>query len=1158
MDIRVLGPLEASVGGRPVALGGGKPRALLAMLALNARSTVPAHRLVEGLWGEEPPATAAKMLQVYVSQLRKALAAAGGGEEIATRGRGYALQLADDGLDVWRAERLLAEGAPREALALWRGPALADVADEPFATSEARRLEELRLDAVELAIDIDLAAGRQREVIGELETLVDEHPLRERLHAQRMLALYRSGRQADALEAYREARRVLVDEIGIEPGPELRELHEAILRQDAALIVDRPAPLGEATTDPPAPAAAATAFVGRERELAALRSGLDDALASRGTVALVGGEAGIGKSRLADELAAQAAQRGAKVLWGRCWEAGGAPAYWPWLQSLRSHLRESGVEAIRSDLGTGAQYLGQILPELRELLPDLPAAPALDHEGARFRLFDATATFLRNASRREPLVIVLDDLHAADEPSLLLLDFLAQQLTETRVLLLGTYRDTELGPEHPLSAALTELARHTPPPMLLTGLGEADVARFIEAGHGDQPLEELAAAIHRQTEGNPLFVGEILRLLAAEGGLAQAAEAPRSRLAIPLSVRAVIGRRLDHLSDACKRVLTLASVLGRELDLEVLARVNQQDLDPLLDLLDEAIAAGVVGEIPGTHGRLRFVHVLIRDTLYDELTPTRRMRLHRRIGEAFEARYGGDPDAHLAELALHFYEALPAGDAGKTVHYARRAGDRASALLAYEEAARLYAIAIEVIESHSPGNRNERCELLLALGDAQGRSGDIAPAKETFLRAAEVARGANLPEQLARAALGYGGRFVWTRAWGDKHLVPLLEEALSALPVHDSELRVRLLARLAGGPLRDTLPPAPREAMSQEALEMARRVEDEATLAYALDGRHCANMGPDSLPLRLALADELVLVADRVGDAERAYEGHDYRFHALLETGDLGAARREYEALARGAQELRQPAQLWFAAVNGAKLALFDGRFADAEHAMEEAVGAGRLAQGANAQMAFDLQIYALRREQGRLDEVLDVVERAVDDYPAYPVWRYVLADVFAQVGRDEQAARLFGSLAADGFPLYLEMQWLYGLALAADVCGCLGDADAAQTLYALLRPYAGHNATLPPELCSGSVSRGLGVLAATMSEWDAASRHFEEAMRTNGTMGALPWLAHTQHEYARMLLARDGPADRDRAHDLVASAKALAAELGMSALAQRISARGL
>ena len=547
-------------------------------------------------------------------------------------------------------------------------------------------------------------------------------------------------------------------------------------------------------------------------------------------------------------------------------------------------------------------------------------------------------------------------------------------------------------------------------------------------------------------------------------------------------MRAVIGRRLDRLSDECKRALTSASVLGREFDVEALARAAQQELDPLLDLLDEAIAAGVVGEVPGTHGRLRFVHVLIRDTLYDELTPTRRMRLHRRIGEAFEALYAGDPEPHLAELTLHFYEALPAGDAVKTVHYARRAAGRAAALLAYEEAARLYAVALEVIESHSPSDRSERCEVLLALGDVQARSGLSARAKETFLRAAEAARAAALPEHLARAALGYGGRFVWTRAWGDEHLVPLLEEALGALPLEDSELRVRLLARLAGGPLRDTLPPEPREVMSQEALEMARRLGDGLTLAYALDGRHCANMGPESLALRRALADELVAVADRVGDKERAYEGHDYRFHALLEAGELRAARTEYQALWRRARELRQPAQLWFASVNGAKLALFEGRFADAEQAIEEAVEVGREAQGANAQMAFDLQVYALRREQGRLDEVLDVVERAVDEYPAYPVWRYVLADTLAQLGRDDEARRLFASLAGDGFPLYLEMQWLFGLSLAADVCGYLAEAQAAATLYERLSPYAGHNATLPPELCWGSVSRALGTLAATMS----------------------------------------------------------------------------
>jgi DNA-binding SARP family transcriptional activator len=235
MDVRVLGSVEASVGGRRVVLGGGKPRALLALLALHAGETVSADRLIEGIWGEQPPATAAKMLQVYVSHLRKALTAAGGNGEIVTRGRGYELRLGDDECDARRFERLLAGGAAREALALWRGPPLADVT-EPFAAAEARRLEERRLDALELAIDGDLAAGRHGEVIAELEALVAEQPLREKLHSQRMLALYRAGRQADALEAYRQARQVLVDEIGIEPGPQLRGLHQAILRQDGGSI----------------------------------------------------------------------------------------------------------------------------------------------------------------------------------------------------------------------------------------------------------------------------------------------------------------------------------------------------------------------------------------------------------------------------------------------------------------------------------------------------------------------------------------------------------------------------------------------------------------------------------------------------------------------------------------------------------------------------------------------------------------------------------------------------------------------------------------------------------------------------------------------------------------------------------------------------------
>lgn len=1156
MEFRILGSLEVREGDRTIPLGGGKQRGVLALLLMNANESVSVDRLVDGLWGERVPATAHKAVQNHVSRLRRAL----GNGLLLTRGSGYALELHPGQLDLDRFEELLELGRRalasgdansaaeqlHEALALWRGPPLADFTFEPFAQAEIARLEERRLVAVEERIDADLALGRHADLVGELESLIADHPLRERLHRQLMLALYRSRRQAEALAAFQNARRVLVDQLGIDPSPELQELERAILRQDPALELRR---------EPKPPTYVrphAAPMIGREPELRALLDGLDSVFSGRGRMFLVAGEPGIGKSRLADELAEQADRRGATTLFGRAWEAGGAPAYWPWVQAIRAYIRDRDTETVRRQLGVGAADVAQMLPELRDLLAEIGAPSSTDPEGARFRLFDATAAFLRSAAEAQPLVIVLDDLHAADVPSLLLLEFVAQELPETRVLVLGLYRDVELGPEHPLSSTLIELARHTASSLRLTGLPGADVARFIEAIHGAEPPHELAAGIHRGTEGNPLFVGEIVRLLATEGRLEDAGDVLAGRLTVPASVRDVIGQRLRRLSDDCKRMLTLTSVLGREFDVDALVRVSDETLDRLLDLLDEAITARVVGEVPGGRGRLRFTHVLIRDALYDELTATRRMRLHRQVGEALEALYAHDRDQHLAELAHHFALAVPAAEADKAVEYARLAGDRAAALLAYEEAARLYLGGIQTLESHAAGDEVDRCELLLRLGDVQARAGDIVSAKETFLHAAEIARGARMAEHLARAALGYGGRFVWARAWGDTKLVPLLEEALDALPEADSELRVRLLSRLAAGPLRDKLPPEPRERMSQEAVDMARRLGSPATLAYALEGRYDANWGPAVLEGRLAIADELIQVAAAAGDAERTYAGYDCRFIARLEQGDLPAAHRDHEAATRLADQLRQPAQLWDTAVRRAQLALFEGRFVEAEGAIHEAFEVGLPVQSANAQLAFDLQLYALRREQGRLQEVVDVVERAVAEYPAYPVWRYVFVDVLVELERRDDARAALDAAAANDYPMYLEMQWLYALSLLPEVCRYLEAVGEAVAIHELLLPYAHRNAVLPPELCRGSVSRGLGILAATAGDWEAAARHFELALEMNAEMGARPWLAHTQYDYGRMLLDRGEP---DAARALLSSAGALAQELGMTALSLKLAA---
>jgi DNA-binding SARP family transcriptional activator/tetratricopeptide (TPR) repeat protein len=1154
MDVCVLGPVEVSVEGRPVAIGAGKPRALLALLALNAGSTIAGERLIDGLWGEEPPATAAKMVQVYVSQLRRALAAAGDGAEIVTRGRGYELRLGSGEVDAHRFERLVARGAPREALALWRGSPLDDVAEEPFAAAEIRRLEELRLAAFELAIEHDLAAGRHRQVIGELEGLVREEPLRERLHAQRMLALYRSGRQADALEAYRDARAALVEEIGVEPGPDLRRLHEAILRQDAAL--DPPGEPTDGASDPqatrqPSAEPPRSAFVGRERELAELIAGLDDAFAGRGRLFLLVGEPGIGKSRLSDELIAHARTRGARVLVGRCWEAGGAPAYWPWVQSLRAYVRETDSEALRAQLGAGAADLGQIVPELRARFPDLPELGSPGSEDARFRLFDATAQFLRNASARRPIVLVLDDLQAADTPSLLLVQFLARELGSTRMLLVGAYRDVDPVPGEPLTEMLAEVTREPVTRRLsLAGLNEGEVTEYVELTSPEIASAELLNALQEETEGNPLFVGELVRLLSAEGVRSDPVDGVR--LAIPETIHDVIARRLAHLSRECMRVLGRASVVGREFALDVLARACDVSEDELLDTLDQAMAARVVSDVPGASGRLRFAHVLFRDTLYDALTATRRIRLHREAIEALEALYGSEPGPHLAELAHH---SMLGSEHAKGVRYATAAGDRALGLLAYEEASRLYATALRALELSRPQDETAQCQLLLALGEADARAGSSTAAKQAFLDAAGLARRLGLARELARAAAGYGGRIVWVRAGTDDHLVPLLEEGLAALPEGDLELRARLLARLAGA-LRDDRSRERRDAVSREAIALARRAGNLDVLAYALSARGHAIIAPDTVEECLALGDELREVAARSGDSERVAAGWSLRTMAKLFRGDVRETERDLATARRIADELRQPAQLWDIYAAQAMVALATGRFDEAEELMPQALALGERAVPEAAIPIFQFHRYTLFDFRGGLEQVERSLHDVVAQHPTRVLFRCALAHADARLGSVADARQALDDLTRDDCSaLPFDQEWLCGMSLLGETASLVGDAGSAAVIYRLLTPWAAFNAADTAEGIRGSVSRYLALLATTLNRFDAAERHFEDAVAMNARMGLRPWLARTQDDYARMLLARDDPGDHERVQQLVATALASYRELGMEAYAASASA---
>jgi predicted ATPase len=395
---------------------------------------------------------------------------------------------------------------------------------------------------------------------------------------------------------------------------------------------------------------------------------------------------------------------------------------------MRTHIQGSDRDLLRRELGRGAPDIAQILPELDELYDELPAPPSGDPEGARFRLFDATTSFLRSVSLTRPLLLVLDDLHAADAASLLLLQFMVAGLAEARILLLGLYRDVDPGVRDPLSETLAELRRHTVTHELpLSGLPEDDVASFVSLTYGQEPAAHLVGALHRATGGNPLFLGEVMRLLATEDALESISDAAVWRRTIPESVRAVIRRRLRHLSENCQLVLVLASVLGPEFDLEALEQVSEASGDVLLDVLDEAARERIVADVPGQPGRLRFTHALIRDTLYDEVPPGRRVQLHRRVGDALEKLYADNIEPHLAELAHHFYESARPAAAEKALAYARRAGERSLGRLAYEEAARLFTVGLKVLDRMERPHDEIRCELLLALGDAQarGRNADV-------------------------------------------------------------------------------------------------------------------------------------------------------------------------------------------------------------------------------------------------------------------------------------------------------------------------------------------------------------------------------------------------------------------------------------------------
>ena len=864
-------------------------------------------------------------------------------------------------------------------------------------------------------------------------------------------------------------------------------------------------------------------LVGRERELTELRSGLDAALAGRGRLFMVAGDPGVGKTALADAIGSEAVAAGATVLWGRAWDGGGAPSYWPWLRILRRLASERDISEPLAALGPEAiGRLTRLMPTLarapEHLNADAATAPdPRESDAARFQLFDAITSLLRAAATQQPLVLILDDLHGADHPSLLLLGFLAVHVRDSPILVIGTYREAEARLDPQLATTLGDIIRHGQR-LPLRGLRERDVGEVVERVAGRRPPERVVRAIHAATEGNPFFVDEVVRLLSAEGHLDDAAHVTTVR--IPDGVRETIRHRLEPLPDSTRELLCTASVIGREFRLDTLQRVSGADPSDLDSALGDAVGSGVLVERTSALGSYSFSHGLIRETLYDDLGPQRRGQLHREVGLALEELYATDPEPHLAELAHHFYVASAAGELTKAIDYSVRAGERALELIAYEEASDHFERALQAYGLQARADVPRRCELLLALGTAQSRAGDSRSARATFLRAADLARKLGSPERLAHAALGYGagmGGFEFGRV--DDGLVALLGEAREALGSADSSLLARVLGRMATE-LYFSDRSEERVALGDEAVAMARRIGDRATLASTLSARFLTLLSPENSAERLQIAADVVALGEEVRDRELVLRGHVWRILALMELGDWVGAEIELAVHARLADELRDPLHLWYVPLFAAARALLQGRLPEAEQFAAEAFAVGRGTQAQNAAQLYAVQLFALRAEQGRLEEVEQSLEEFGRRYPAAPVWRAAAAFALAVLGRIDDARRSFDAMTAGGVAdIPRDGEWLATISLLARTGARIGATERAGELCALLEPHA-EQAVIAGRgaICLGPVSRFAGLAAATAGRRDAAVAHLEHALAMARRWGAEPIVAGIELELAQVL----------------------------------------
>ena len=1049
LDVRLAGDLALRTEGGEIAPPASKrARAVLAYLALNP-GPQPRGRLAARFWPNVLDESARASLRAALTELRQAL----GPAAVCVLATRDTVALDGEGLrvDARSFQQALDEGDPVRALEACSAPIL-DGFEEEWA-HEARDEHAHRLG--EAFEQVAVLAGDPAEVVRLTRAQVALDPLAEAPNRRLIERLAATGDRAAALSAGHQFAERLRVQLGIPPSRETRALLADLRR-------------GEPTPIPPPPSLARayeTEFVGRRAELDRLHASWGGVqMHGDRRIVLVAGEPGIGKTRLAHHFASAALAAGATVLEGRCSDEPLAP-FEPFSEALG---RAGAADALRPG--------------------------DTDDAGARHRLFDAVDDALADLASRAPLLLVIDDFHWADRGTLLLTSFLLRSGRKGPMLVLGTYRDTELGRHTPLTAALVELRQGGALDRVdLRGLPLEDVATLARSVLGS---DDLAPRVHARTDGNAFFVEEVLRDLAESGSPV-----------VPESVRHAVGVRLSRMGDEANELIAAAAILGLEHDARALQATAGLDPDAAEAALDEILRARLLLPATTPHG-FAFTHALVREAVLEECNVLRRARLHRRAAEALTAL---GEDRHLEEIAMHLFETASTGDARRAAEMLTRAGRRALARLAYEDAAERFERALEALDL--AGVEDESGPLLLARGDALLRAGEADAARATFTAARGLALRRDDHALLAKAALGFAGLGIAIVDL-DVDAIARLEEALER--VEDPSLRSRVQARLAVE-LYYATDRTRSEALSAEAVATAGTAGDASALASALGARHVALWRPDRVEERLAVAGEMIVAAREAADRHAELQGHNWRVADLFELGDMPAWQDEIARHARLAEELRLPVFQWYTPLWAAVQAMLAGRYDDLERLSAEAEQAGLRAGDRNARLFSGMVRFCAQLERGAFGEIdVEFVEDRIANSAVSVAYRSSYAWILAGRGETERAREELHTTMA--LPHAFDANWLSLQAECAEASILIEDATHAGTLYQRLEPYAGRPATAGRGVSSyGAVDRLLGGLAELLGRPDDAVRHLEDAVRLNAALGCTVWGGHAERHLARI-----------------------------------------